>query len=365
MFTGILKAMGKTMRGRMRRPTRHEIGRVMAYLRPVLAVAAALMVAGILIAATGDDPFAATAALVRGAFGSSYDIEVGLNKTTPYLLTAVGIALCFRGKIINLGAEGQIALGGLGATWVVLTIGAGAPSGLLILLAMAVGAAVGALWSGLAAAIHLKRRIHEILVTLLSNFVAILIVAEALHGTLGETGAGFPQSPLFPREAWLPALRPGGVHVGFIVAVAAAVAAQFVLNRTIFGFRIRLLGASRPAATYSGVSPEHTVLMVMLLAGGLAGLAGALEVLGFHYRLIEGFSTGFGFKALAIALLAGTIPLAAIPASLFFGFLEAGALSMQRETGVNSALVFVIQGLTILFVLSAMGIEQARRRQEN
>jgi len=325
-------------------------------------IALALLCGAALVLTSGRSPLVAYASLAAGAFGSVDRIAVALNKATPYLLTGVGVALCFRARVINIGGEGQIAVGGLAATWAALGLSA-APAPLVPVLAAAAGIAAGALWAGLAAVIRLTRNVHEVLVTLLMNFIGLLVVAEALHGELGEPGAGFPQSPLFPREAWLPKLVPGtDLHVGILLAVAAAVGAHALLWRTPFGFKLRVLGASESAAGYAGVSRARTTIAVMLIAGGLAGLAGAVDVLGVHYRLIEGFSQGFGFSAVSIALIGALSPLGVLPAALFFGFLEAGALAMQRAVGVPSPLVAVIQGLTMLFVLSAMALGGVRQR---
>jgi general nucleoside transport system permease protein len=328
---------------------------------PLLAVAFAFALTALLIVAAGKSPLLAYAALARGALGSWDRISVGLNKATPYVLTGVGVALCFRAKVINIGGEGQIALGGLAATWATLTLSQ-APALALVPLALAAGAAAGAAWAGVAAVIRLRRNVHEVLVTLLLNFVGVLIVSEALQGPLGEPGAGFPQSPLLPRAVWLPRFPGGDLHVGILAAIAAALVCHALLWRTPFGFRVRVLGASPTAATYAGISSSRTMLSVMALAGGLAGLAGGVEVLGVHYRLIEGFSHGFGFNAVAIALLGALDPLAVLPAGLFFGFLETGALAMQRAVGVPSSLVSVIQGLTMVFILSAMGLGVRRSR---
>ena len=325
-------------------------------------IALALLCGAALVLTSGRSPLVAYASLAAGAFGSVDRIAVALNKATPYLLTGVGVALCFRARVINIGGEGQIAVGGLAATWAALGLSA-APAPLVPVLAAAAGIAAGAVWAGLAAVIRLTRNVHEVLVTLLMNFIGLLVVAEALHGELGEPGAGFPQSPLFPREAWLPKLVPGtDLHVGILLAVAAAVGAHALLWRTPFGFKLRVLGASESAAGYAGVSRARTTIAVMLVAGGLAGLAGAVDVLGVHYRLIEGFSQGFGFSAVSIALIGALSPLGVLPAALFFGFLEAGALAMQRAVGVPSPLVAVIQGLTMLFVLSAMALGGVRQR---
>jgi simple sugar transport system permease protein len=321
-------------------------------VRILLAVVLSMLCAGALIAISGHDPIAAFVALVTGAVGSPHQIGAALNRTTPYLLAGGGVAVCFRGGIINIGAEGQIAVGGMGTAAVALAW----PNDLSLVAVIAAllgGAVTGAVWAGVATAIHLGRRVHEVLATLLLNFVALLLVQQVLAGPLGEFGAGFLQSPLLPRAAWLPRIPHFNAHVGFLIAVVTAAALSFTLWRTRFGFALRVAGNSRPAATYAGFSLPRLTWSVMLLAGALAGLAGGIEVLGLHRRLIEGFSLGFGFKAVTVALLGALEPLAIVPAALFVGLLEAGSLSMQRQIGVPSALVVVIEGLTMLFVLAA------------
>ena len=327
------------------------------------AIALALLVTAGLIALAGKNPIVAYGALLRGAFGSVDRFAFALNKSTPYILAGVGVALCFRAKVINIGGEGQIAVGGIGASLLLLFAPAALPPVLLLPLAMLAGAAFGALWAILAAWVFIKRNVHEVLCTLLLNFVGVLLVSEVLRAPLGEEGAGFPQSPLFPRAGWLPKLIPGtDLHMGILLAVAAVVLGHVLLWRTTFGFRLRVMGASRPAAAYVGLSTARSTFAVMAIAGALAGLAGGIEVSGVHNRLIEGFSHGFGFNAVAVALIAGLNPLAILPAGLFLGFLEAGALAMQREVGVPSSLVYVIEGLMMVFVLCAVGLNARNRR---
>lgn len=333
-------------------PAPLALARTRPLARAALSIGLAFALTAMLILMAGKDPFAAYASLLNGAFGSWDRVIVGLNKTTPYLLAGVGVALCFRANVINIGAEGQIALGGLAASYVALKAG-GLPGGLAVTLAILAGALAGAAWSALAGVIRLTRGVHEVLCTLLLNFVALLLVAEALHGAMGEPGAGFPQSEMFQPAAWLPKL--GELHIGILFGLAAVGLAHFVLWHTPMGMRWRLVGASRRAAEYAGVSFGRSVLGVMAAAGALAGVAGAVECVGVHYRLIEGFSAGFGFNAVAIALMGALNPIAVLPAALFFGFLETGALSMQRQIGVPSSLVLVIQGLTMIFVLCAIG----------
>ena len=325
-------------------------------IRAVAAVLLALLVTALLILLAGKNPIAAYGALLRGAFGSLDRIAFALNKSTPYILAGLGVAICFRAKVINIGAEGQIALGGVGTTIVALA-GLPLPGVVAIPFALTAGAVFGALWAGVAAFVRLRSGVHEVLCTLLLNFVGVLVVSEALHGRLGEDGAGFPQSPLLARALWLPKAWPGSeLHIGIALAAIAALLIHILFWRTTFGMRLRIMGASHAAAAYVGISQARATMGVMLLAGALAGLAGGVEVLGVHYRLIEGFSTGFGFNAVAVALLASLNPIAVLPAGLFLGFLEAGALAMQREIGIPSSLVFVIQGLTMIFVLCALGL---------
>ena len=319
-----------------------------------VAAAAALSVvaSALLVALSGHNPFAAFAAMLKGALGSPHQVGFALNRATPYLLAGSGVALCFRAGVINIGAEGQIALGGVGAAALALHF----PASLSVLAAVAAlagGALFGALWAALATAIHLGRRVHEVLTTLLLNFVALLLVQQTLAGPLGQFGAGFLQSPELPRAAWLWKVPEFGAHAGFPIALVAAATLSLTVWRTPFGFSLRVAGSSRRAAAYAGFSAPAITWSVMLIAGALAGLAGAVEVLGVQHRLIEGFSLGFGFKAVTVALLGALEPLAVVPAALFVGMLEAGAQSMQRQIGVPSALVIVIEGITMLFVLAA------------
>lgn len=331
---------------------RFQLARAGLGARIAIALLLSLICAAALIALAGHNPLVAFAEIVAGAVGTPHQIGASLNRCTPYLLAGGGVALCLRAGVINIGAEGQIAMGGAGTAATALAF-ADAPPALAIPAALLGGLLAGAAWAGLAAAIHLGRRVHEVLATLLLNFVAILLVQQWLAGPLGQFGAGFLQSPLMPRATWLPRLADFDAHPGFLIAVAAAAGLSFVLWRTRFGFALRVAGSSRRAAAYAGFSLAGVTWGVMLIAGALAGLAGGVEVLGVHRRLIEGFSLGFGFKAVTVALLGAMEPLAVVPAALFVGLLESGSLAMQRQIGVPSALVTVIEGLTMLFVLAA------------
>lgn len=321
--------------------------------RILLAILLSMLCAAVLVAIAGHNPLVAFRAMLVGALGSPYQMGVVLNRTSPYLLAGTGLALCFRAGVINMGSDGQIAVGGIGAAATVL-VWPWSPS-LVTAIAALLGAVLcGALWAGIATAIHLGRRVHEVLVTLLLNFVALLLVQLVLAGPLGQAGAGFLQSPPMPRAVWLWRVPHFYFHIGIVIGVVAAFILSFILWKTPWGFAIRVTGRARAAAAYAGFSAAAVTWGVMLTAGGLAGLGGGIEVLGLHHRLIEGFSTGFGFKAVTVALLGALEPAAVIPAALFVGLLETGALAMQRQIGVPSALVVVIEGITMLFILAAM-----------
>ncbi|WP_284945724.1 ABC transporter permease [Acidisoma cladoniae] len=322
------------------------------FLRILAAIGLSMVCAALLVAVAGHNPLTAFQAMVMGALGSPYQIGVVLNRTSPYLLAGAGVALCFRAGVINIGADGQIALGGIGATATVLAW-PGPPTAITAIAALIGAALCGALWSGIATAINLGRRVNEVLVTLLLNFVALLLVQLLLSGPLGQRGAGFLQSPPMPRAVWLWRVPGFYFHSGILIGVIAAITLSVLLWKTPFGFAVRVTGRSRPAAAYAGFSVAGVTWGVMLTAGALAGLGGGVEVLGLHHRLIEGFSTGFGFKAVTVALLGALEPAAVIPAALFVGLLETGALAMQRQIGVPSALVVVIEGITMLFILTA------------
>ena len=323
---------------------------------PISGIAASLIVSAILIGLGGVNPVTAYGALIEGAIGSFDQVASGLNRSTPLIIASLGMVIAFRAGAFNIGGEGQIALGGLGATIVALVL-VGLPGPMLMYAALLGGALGGGLWAGLAAVMTLWRGAHEVVVTLLLNFVAFLLVGLLLAGPLGQPGMGFPQSPLLPKSALLPILARGtDLHAGIILALICVVVVHLIVWRMPIGFEMRTAGQSPSVARYAGINVPKTFFLAMFFSGVLGGIAGATEVIGVHYRLIEGFSEGFGFDAIAVALIGGLNPVGVIPASLFVGFLRSGAGFMQRNAGVPSAIIFVIQGLAILFVIASLAM---------
>jgi simple sugar transport system permease protein len=207
--------------------------------------------------------------------------------------------------------------------------------------------------------------VSEVVVTLMLNYIGIQLASfmvDTASGPLAEHGASYAQSPLISASARLPILIPGtSLHAGLLLSVALAALLQLLVSRTPFGFRLRMFGASPPAARYSGISTSRQIMSVMLLGGGLAGLAGASEILGLRYRLFDNFSPGYGYDAIAVALVAGSSPLGAVPAAAFFGALRAGANRMQQAVGIEVSVVLVIQALTVLFVVARPAVDRVRR----
>jgi len=315
-------------------------------LGPVLSVLLALGMLSLALFVLGYAPLPALSALTSGAFGSGAAWTATLLKASPLLFTGLGVALSFRCGVWNIGAEGQLYAGALAATAVATRLLPRAPALVLAPLTTLSGAAGGALLAAIAGGLRAARGVSEVISTILLNFVAIQFVALAVHGPLQETSRAYPQSDALPGAALLPAV--GRLHVGVAIAVALAFGVHLLISRTSLGFRMRAVGLSPTAARFAGISPERHALVSIAIAGALAGLAGAFEVAGVTERLYEGLSPGYGYTAIAVALLARLNPLAVVPAALFFGALEAGAGAMQRTAGVPSVVTQIVQGLVIL-----------------
>ena len=293
-------------------------------------------------------------ALWEGAFGSSYAFwSATLVRATPLLLLGLGIATAFRAGVLNIGAEGQFLVGAIAATAIgVWAAEAGRP--LTVLAMLLAGATAGAAWAGIAAALRRWFGVLEVISTIMLNFVALYLVGWVVRGPLQEPTRINPQSATLPDAAHWPFLIPGQrLHLGFLLGLLAAAGLWFVLRRTATGFRVRVVGAgARAAVSAGGVNVPRTIMGVFLVSGAFAGIAGAAEVGGVTWALYEGISPGYGYTAIAVALLAGLDPRWIVPSAVFFGALEAGAAAMQRDAGVPAVVVQVIVAAVILGVLA-------------
>ena len=325
---------------------------------PAVAAAAAVAVVGAFVALLGYEPQRALTALIAGSVGSGAAWTATLLKASPLLLTGLAVALSFRCGVWNIGAEGQLLAGALCATAVATRALPGAPAVWVLPAVVLAGAAGGALVGAVAGGLRATRGVNEVISTILLNFVAIQMVALAVHGPLQEAAGAYPKSDPLPVAAMLPAV--GRLHAGLAAALALAFATQILLFRSAVGFRLRAVGHAPNAARFAGISPQRYGGLVLALAGGLAGLAGAFEVAGVTGTLYEGLSPGTGYTAIAVALLARLQPLAVIPSALFFGALDAGAGAMQREAGVPAVVTQMVQGLVVLL---SVGLTVARGRR--
>jgi simple sugar transport system permease protein len=280
-----------------------------------------------------------------------------LVRATPLIIAGLAVAWAFRGGVFNIGAEGQLLVGAVAATAVTLV--AGNSLGRLTLIpALAAGIIAGAAWAWIAA--ELKRRFHvlEIISTIMLNFIAIHLVSFLVRGPLQEPTHIYPQTLTFTSSARLPVIIPGTrLHLGFALAIVIAVASSWIFRKTALGFRIRATGASPEAAHTAGlINVERTSMFVFLASGALAGLAGAIEVNGVTFALYENLSPGYGYTAIAVALIAGLNPVGVVFSGIFFGALETGAAALQREFAIPSSLASVVEAALIIAAITVAAI---------
>lgn len=334
-------------------------------LTPLLAVLAALAVGAVMLLLLRANPLEAYASMIGGALGDLSGLTQSAVKATPLLLVGLGIVIAFRANVINIGGEGQIIAGALMATWFSLAFRAW-PSWLLVTGTLIMGFLAGALWGFIPGFLKARLGVNEILSTVMMNAIALQLMNLLLRGPLidprgVEAGTFLAQSERLPEAAWLPRLIPQTLlHTGAIIAVLLAVAVYVFLWRTTIGYRIRAVGLNPDAARYAGIRVPIYQVLSLSLAGGFAGLAGVVEVIGVHHRLLEGITGGYGFSGIVAALFGNLHPLGAIPASFLFGALLVGADKMQRAVQVPSALIGTLLGIIVLFVVGS-GL-WARRR---
>ena len=334
---------------------------VLGGLRPFVAIGLALIVSAVIILMFGSNPITAYAALLKGAIGDVSGLANTGVRAAPLLLGGLGVAFAFRAGLLNIGIEGQLYIGAIAATAVGITP-LPIPAPLHIALAVIAGFLGGAVWMLIPGLLKAYRGVSEIVVTLMMNYVGIYLASYFVHGPLAEADAFYPQSPPILASARLPILIEGtSLHGGLILGVVLGIALFFILQYTPFGFRTRLVGANSETARYAGINIKKQLLLVLLISGGLGGLAGAGEILGLKGRFFDLFSNGLGSEAIAVALLANSNPIGVIISALFFGALKAGANNMQQVVGIETSIVTIIQALSVLFVIGIGFINRIRK----
>ena len=341
----------------------------MLRLAPLLGTAASVVVAlagtAVALELAGFDSALAIRALWSGSFGSWFALgSATLVRAVPLVLAGLAVALAFRAGIWNIGAEGQLLVGAAAAATIALALG-DAPMLLALPAVILSGMLAGSLWAGIAAQLRHRFGVLEVISTIMLNFVALHLVSYLVRGPLQEPLGIYPQSLPIPAGSRLPLLLPPSrLHAGLLLALLAAPALWWLLRHTAAGLRMRAVGANPAAARVTGgIAVERVVFKSFLLSGALAGIAGAAEVSGVTYALYDNLSPGYGYSAIAVALLARLDPLLVVVSGIFFAGLESGALAMQRDAGVPSVVVYIIEAVLIMLVLAVPATRRALERR--
>ena len=320
----------------------------------LLILAASLATLALILTASGYDAGLALGALWHGSFGSFDAFASGtLVRAIPLILIGLGFALALRGGMLNIGAEGQFLVGAMAATWLGTHLG-GWPALAAIPATWLVAFAAGMLWILAPVVLRVRYGVLEVISTLLLNFVAEALVSFMVQGPLQERSGIYPQSDPIAEAARLPLFPGTRLHLGIVVALVLAAGLWFFAARTLAGFRLLAAGSGPRAARLIGrIDVTRTAAIALLVSGGLAGLAGAAEVGGVSYALYVNLSPGYGFTAIAVALLARLHPAGIVATGIAFGALETGAGAMQRDAGIPAVIVYVVEAVVILALLLA------------
>jgi simple sugar transport system permease protein len=325
-----------------------------ALIVPVLAVFTALVLGAVIITLTGGDALKAYQGLWEGSLGRPRSISDTLVRTTPYIFGGLAVALAFKGGLFNIGVEGQITIGSLATAFVGYAL-TGVPFPFHLILAVLAGFLAGAAWGAIPGFLKAFTGAHEVIVTIMLNYVAINIANYLLSGPMKDRNPAIAiaQTPQILQSARLPPMLADPqyrAHWGVVVGVLAAIVVWWLLQKSTLGFEMRTVGANPNAARYAGVSVRRTTVRLMALSGGLAGLAGTMDVVGLNFYYAAAFSSGYGFDSIAVALLARSNPFGVLPSALLFGGLAAGASRMQFLSQIPIDIIHLVQAMILIFV---------------
>jgi general nucleoside transport system permease protein len=330
-------------------------------LIPLLNVLAALLVSGIVVAIIGENPFDAMMVMLKGAFIYKGSLGYTLYYATNFIFTGLAVAVAFHALLFNIGGEGQAYLGGLGAGIVCLLFDSMLPALIMVPLAILASAGFGAIWGAIPGYLQAKRGSHIVITTIMFNFLAASVMVWLLAGSLKAPGQMSPETRSFTRSAELPFIHDIANSIGlemarsplnlsFVIALLACVGVWVLIWRSRLGYAIRTTGHSAGAAEYAGIPVSRVIIITMAISGGLAGMMAINEILGVQHRTILGFTSGYGFTGIAVALMGRNHPIGIVLASLLFGALYQGGAELDFEfSTINREMVLLIQGLIILF----------------
>lgn len=325
----------------------------------LLSLLAAFVVGGLILAIAGYDPFEAYAALIQGSLGDMRAIANTLTKATPLILTGLAVAVAFRGGLFNIGAEGQLYLGAMTAALIGVYV-TGLPGILHAFIALLAAGIVGALWASIAGYMKVKFGAHEVIVTIMLNYIAISFTNYLVNYPFKAEGM-IPRTEPIPAAMQLTRLMPPNqLTTGIFIAIFTCIVMYWVFNRTVYGYEIRALGLNQDAARTGGIPVGKRMILTMFISGFIAALAGGVELLGVHRAFSPGLSPGYGFDGIAVAVLARNHPLGVILSALLFGALRSGAMTLDRLTDVPTDFVIMIQALVIIFVAVPWVVKKVR-----
>jgi len=321
-------------------------------LVPSLAVISALILGGFVILFAGFSPVVAYAALFEGAFGSFYSLSETVLRSIPYIIIGLGVVLSFRAKMFNIGGEGQFYAGAIVAAWLGVSLGE-LPMLMLIPIILVMGFIAGGVVGFVPGVLRAQFGASEIVTTVMLNTILLQLVSYLVTGPMQEPRKFFPETQEIFDNAKLPIVFPGTrLHIGIFVALFLVLVCYIFLFKTVKGYQIRVVGSNKTAARFAGINVKASIMYSMVISGGLAGIAGSLEVLGITWKLFQRLSPGYGYSAIAVALLAKKHPVGVIITGLLFGSIATGANMMQRSEGIPSVLVNVLQAFIIFFIVA-------------
>lgn len=315
----------------------------------IIGVLGALLVGALVLLATGYSPIEAYGSVVVGAFGDIFGIGQTFTQATPIIFTALAFLFAFKCGLFNIGAEGQLLIGGFTAALVGISF-SGLPLFIHLPLALLAGAAGGALWGFIPAVLKAKLGAHEVITTMMLSYVALYLTSYMVNYPFKAPGWVSQTVTIAPTAELPRILPPTQLSASFLLSLALAGITIYLLERTTIGYEVRAIGLNPVAAESSGINTKKGVIIALVISGAMAGLGGAGEVLGVHRRFIDGFSPGYGWDGLAVALIGGLNPIGVVLAAIFFGALRSGGMVMNRTLGVPLDIISVLQALVVLFV---------------
>lgn len=324
-------------------------------LPQTISILVAFLAGAIMLILTGYSPLDAYIALMKGAFGDVDGVGQTFTQATPIIFTALAFLFAFKCGLFNIGAEGQLLVGGFAAALVGISFD-GVPAFIHVPMALLAGAAAGGLWGFIPAILKAKLGAHEVITTMMLSYVALYLTGYMVNYPFKAPGWVAQTVPIAPSAELPRILQPTQLSASIILAFGMIAFVRFTLHKTPFGYEVRATGLNPAAAESGGINIKREIILALVISGFIAGLGGAGEIMGVHRRFIEGFSPGYGWDGLAVALVGGLNPLGVLLAAVLFGALRSGGMVMSRSTGVPLDLVSVLQALVVLFVAAPMAI---------